>query len=278
MASRILTGERKRRRYAKSSDDEYLAKAKELSGLVPSLKKFKKRKTLKASEKRAIRRRETQLKNIPYLFPVTKKQAKRLKRGKMFLPGVQAIQLRNVSDTSKIRIGKAGDIFITDTQGEQPTRWIYWALDRKTVRSKERMRGAGRRAFDHMFPIEKIADMAAEAFARSDVKAVRLWAHAGVVGDSFEALGPFVMWVNEKWSNGRYMGQQERLGGDIYSNPSDPGKWINGLAIELEDANHAAKRAEINRKTKEEIERRQAEIKRDTKNRLRREKRRKKRR
>src|SRR5258708_3555572 len=156
----------------------------------------------------------------------------------MFLPGVRAIQLRGIKEDAKIRIGKLGDIFITYNERQ----WIYWSLDRETVRSKRAMRKAGESAFAKMFPIEKVSDLAKEAFARSDVKEVRLWAHAGIVGDSFEDLPAFIRWVNEKWNQGRYMGQQERLTGNLYSNPSDPGKWVNGIAILLEDSEYIKKR------------------------------------
>lgn len=239
MASRILSGPKRRRKKGpKRSTEDYLASAKKLSVLVPGLKKYRRRKTLKPAQKGAIARRERQLKNIPYLFPVTKKQKRKLGKGKMFLPGVQAIQLRGVQEGAEIKIGKKGDIFITYNE----RRWIYWSLDMETVRSRPKMRKAGEAAFAKMFPIEKIAEMAAEAFARSDVKEVRLWAHAGIVGDSFEDLPAFIRWVNEKWNQGRYMGEQERLGGNIYSNPSDPGKWVNGLAILLEDSEYVKKR------------------------------------
>lgn len=156
----------------------------------------------------------------------------------MFLPGVRAIQLRGVPETAEIKIGKLGDIFISYNERQ----WIYWSLDRQTVRSKKGMRKSGEIAFAKMFPIEKVSAMAAEAFARSDVKEVRLWAHAGIVGDSFEDLPAFIRWVNEKWNQGRYMGEQERLGGNLYSNPSDPGKWVNGLAILLEHKEYIKKR------------------------------------
>jgi hypothetical protein len=239
MASRILSGPKKRRKKGpKRSTEDYLASAKKLAPLVPGLKKYRRRKTLKPGQKAAIARRERQLKNIPYLFPVTKKQKRQLGKGKMFLPGVRAIQLRGVQEDAKIKIGKLGDIFISYKE----RRWIYWSLDRETVRSRRGMRKAGESAFAKMFPIEKVAEMAAEAFARSDVKEVRLWAHAGIVGDSFEDLPSFIRWVNEKWNQGRYMGTQERLSGNIYSNPSDPGKWVNGIAILLEDSEYIKKR------------------------------------
>jgi hypothetical protein len=240
MASRILSGKLKKKRKPQRSTEEYLASAKRLSGLVPKLKKYKRRKTLTRYEKSAIGRRERQLKNIPWLFPVTNKQAKKKNiRRKFFLPGIQAIQLRGLPPGTQIKIGPNGDIEVLAAGNR---RWLYWSLDRETVRSKHGMRKAGADAFSKMFPIEKISDMAAEAFARADVQQVNLWAHAGIVGDGFQDLPSFIRWVNEKWNAGRYMGEQDRTSGAIYSNPSDPGKWVNGIAILLEDKEYTAAR------------------------------------
>lgn len=206
--------------------------------MVPSLKKFKTRKTLKKSEKASIRRRERQLKNIPFLVPVTQKQTKKLGRKKIFLPGVQAIQLRNVSSDAKIKILKRGDVEVI--QGSQ--RWIYWSLDRDTVRSRRGMRKAGADAFNKQFPIEKVSYLTALAFKAYKVQQVHLWAHAGIVGDAFEDLQQFVMWVNEKWNQGRYVSTHYKVAGDIYSTPSDPGKWVNGIAILIENPEYTRRR------------------------------------
>lgn len=230
---------RKRRKREKRSDDSYLNSARNLSKLVPALSKYRRRKSLTRYEKAAIARREKQLKNIPFLVPVTKKQARKLGRKKLFLPGIRAIQLRNVEETSKIRIRKNGDIEVITPQN---MHWIYWALDRETVRSRGAMRHAGRLAFAKQFPIEKVSDLTAKAFAKYEVRQVHLWAHAGIVGDAFDDVGAFILWVNEKWSAGRYMGTQHRLGGNIYSNPSDPGEWVNGIAILIENPEYTKRR------------------------------------
>lgn len=234
MASKKKSGKRKKNTRTAA---DYIESARNLSALVPSLRKFKHRKTLKKSEKASIRRRERQLKNIPYLVPVTKSQAKKLTRKKLFLPGIQAIQLRNVAEGAKIKFTKHGDVEIIAPEG----RWIYWSLDRETVRSRRGMRKAGTDAFDKRFPIEKVSDLTAKAFSRYYVQQVQLWAHAGIVGDAFHTINEFIMWVNEKWNAGRYMGQQARIGG-IYENPSDPGKWVNGIAILVEDKEYTRKR------------------------------------
>ncbi len=215
---------KKKRKRIKRPDESYLQAAKQLANLVPKLKKYRKRKTLKPSEKSAIARREKQLRGVTDLHPVTKKQARKLKK-KLFLPGIQAIRLRGVPEDAKIKISAKGDISLTYNK----RRWIYWGLDRDTVRSKRGMKNAGRDAFNLQFPIEKVADLAKAAFKKLKVQQVNLWAHAGRVGDGFGDLQQFILWVNEKWHAGRY-GRSQNEGGS-----SDPGLWVNGIAILLEE-------------------------------------------
>lgn len=233
---------RKKKKKQPRSDASYLQAAKQLSPIVPKLRKYRKRKTLTRYEKSAITRREKQLKNIPFLVPVTKQQARRLKK-KLFLPGIQAIQLRNVPEGSKIRFKKRGDIEIISATGG---RWIYWSLDRDTVRSRRGMREAGKAAFDKRLPIEKVSDLTELAFKNYNVQQVHLWAHAGIVGDAFQDVQQFIMWVNEKWNAGRYMGSREESLGR-FSNPSDPGKWVNGIAILIENPEYTKRRKALER-------------------------------
>lgn len=238
---------KKSRKKTTRTTDDYLASARELSRLVPSLRKFRRRKTLTKSNKATIRRREKQLKNIPFLVPVTKKQAKNLGRRKLFLPGIQAIQLRNVTPDAQIKINRRGQITVV----EHDRRWIYWSLDRNTVRSRRGMREAGAKAFAKQFDIERVSDLTAAAFKRYRVQQVHLWAHAGIVGEGFEDLQQFVMWVNEKWNQGRYVTTRYRVGSpDIYTEPSDPGKWVNGIAILVENDEYTKKRKALNAKEK----------------------------
>ncbi|MDE2019762.1 MAG: hypothetical protein KGJ13_05460 [Patescibacteria group bacterium] len=168
---------------------------------------------------------------------MSKKQAKKLGRKKLFLPGVQAVQLRNVHPEAKIKFKGKNVEVLQDGQ-----RWIYWALDTDTVRSRRGMRKAGQDAFNKQFPIERVSDLAAKAFQKFRVQQVHLWAHAGIVGDAFESVQQFVMWVNEKWNQGRYISTRYFAGGDIYTQPSDPGKWVNGIAILIEDTGYTEKR------------------------------------
>jgi hypothetical protein len=249
-----------RQKAAERTDADYLASAKKLSKLVPSLKRFSSRKTLNApfkppkpgakprtqkqiakANRRIIRRREKQLKNIPDLVFVPTNKVKRFRK-KLFLPGIQAIQLRGLSPTASVKFKASGDIEVIETSDVGKQRWIYWGLDRDTVRSKRMMRAAGADAFNKKFPIEKVSDLTELAFKKYTIQQVHLWAHAGIVGDPFYDIGVFIRWVNEKWNAGRYMGTQERQSGAIYSNPSDPGKWVNGIAILVEDSEYTAKR------------------------------------
>jgi len=231
----------RRKKKVARSDDSYISSAKSLSNIVPGLKKYRKRKRLTRYEKGAITRKEKALKNIPYLVPLSPKQAKNVGRKKLFLPWVRAIQLRGVQSDAKIKIKKGGDIeVITPHQ-----HWVYWSLDRGSVRSRVAMRKAGEAAFAKQFPIELVSELTRKAFATFEVQQVHLWAHAGIVGDAHESIGAFVRWVNEKWNAGRYMGTQERLDGSIYSNPSDPGRWVNGIAILLADPEYIKRRRAI---------------------------------
>lgn len=231
----------RRKKKVKRSDESYLESAKSLSTLVPKLKKYRHRKRLTRYEKTAIAKRERQLKNIPFLVPLTQPQVKKLGKRKLFLPWVRAIQLRGVPPSATIKIKKGGDIEVFAAN----QHWVYWALDRDAVRSRVAMRKAGADAFAKQFPIELVSELTRKAFLKYEVQQVHLWAHAGIVGDAHESVGAFVRWVNEKWNAGRYMGTQERENGRIYENPSDPGRWVNGIAILLADPEYIKRRRAI---------------------------------
>lgn len=233
---------KKKKRSTRQTAD-YLLSVRNLAPLVPSLRKLKNRKTLTKSQKATIRRREKQLKNIPDIKPITAAQAKALGKKKLFLPGIQGIQLRGVKDGS-FKIRKNGDIEVIAGEG----RWIYWALDRQTVRSRRGMKSAADAAFNKKFPIDIVADLTKAAFKQYEVQQVNLWAHAGIVGANFRDINSFVMWVNEKWNAGRYMGTQQRtMSDEIYSSPSDPGKWVNGIAILIENPEYTKRRRALER-------------------------------
>lgn len=232
----MATAKKRRKKKPQRPVEQYIAAARELSPLVPKLKKYRKRKTLKPHEKGAITRKEKQLKGVTNLFPVTKKQARKIGKSKMFAPGVQAIRLRNVDpETATISINKYGDISVT----QAGRKWIYWALDRETVRSRPGMRKAGTDAFGKKFPIELVSDMAKIAFDKLHVQGVSLWTHGGRADAVFDDLPAFIRWVNEKWSAGRYMHTNEY--GELQDS-SDPGKWVSGIAILIEDAEYTARR------------------------------------
>lgn len=226
----------KRKRKQKRSDADYISSANKLASLVPEFKKLSRRKKLSAAEKSVITRREKQLKGIPNIFPVDARTAKKLTKDQLFAPGIRGVQLRNVSPNAKIKF-KGKDIEVTDNGH----RWIYWHLSRKTVRSRRGMRDAGRLAFEQQFPIERLSDLAADAFKRYNVLQVNLWAHAGIVGDPHHSINQFTQWVNEKWNAGRYTRTSE-FGGN-----SDPGRWVNGIAILLEPKEYTERRERLKR-------------------------------
>lgn len=239
----MASGKKSRRRIIRT-DADYIKSAASLSTFVPDFQKLKKRKRLTRSEKRRIRYREKQLKDVPYLVPVSKEQAKRLGSKKLFKRGVRAIQLKDVEPGEKLKISKRGDI----TTSNPNQTWIYWGLPRATVRSKRKMREVAPAAFNKQFPIDTIAAMAVKAFKSYDVKEIHLWTHHGAVGTGFEDAMAFIAWVNEKWQHGRYVSTvTNESTGHRYENPSDPGRWINGIAILIENPEYTKKKKEIKR-------------------------------
>lgn len=239
---------KKRRRRLKRSDADYINSARSLSALVPSLRPLAKRKKLKSIEKSRITRKERILKGVPNIFPVSRQQAKKL-GNQTFATGVQGIQLRGVPQDANIEF-KGKDL----TVQYNGRTYLYWHLSRATVRSRRGMRDAGRRAFEQQFPIDIVSELAETAFKTKNVVSVNLWAHAGIVGNPQETLSEFVRWVNEKWSAGRYISSiTNENTGHSYSIASDPGKWVNGIAILLEDKAYAKRRKALIKQNKNVI-------------------------
>jgi len=208
---------RPRKRKEKRPVSDYVEAARKLSKFVPSLKKYRRRKTLTRYEKAAITRKQKALQYTDHLIPITKKQYKKLKR---FTPGpgIQAVQLRNTGAHTKISFVR--DNMMVTSNGRT---WLYWELDRAQVKSKKGMTKAAREAFAMQFPVERIAALAQKAFEDLEPLAVYLWAPSGRVGRGFQDLPAFIDWLHENWNIGRYT-QQE--------------KWVNGIAILLQEGEH----------------------------------------
>lgn len=206
---------------------KYLESAKELSSLVPKLKKYSKRKNLSAREKNQISQFERLLRyRKETLVPVPTRaiKDKSVTRDKLFSKSVQAIDMRGLQTKAPgatIEF-KKGTIY-AKLSGR---RWVFWKLSRAAARSKKEMRERGKQAFEAKFPVELAAELAREAFKKYHVNQVQLWTVTGLAGTGFVDLQAFIDWVNEKWSNGRYV--------DDKGYSSDPGQWINGIAIEIE--------------------------------------------
>lgn len=95
----------------------YIAAAKKLSALAPSLKKYTTKEfqaqarkgIIPAAAKAAIARKEKLLRHTENLHPLTKKQYKAAKKlGITAGNGLQAMRLRNTEDKARIRVTKDG--------------------------------------------------------------------------------------------------------------------------------------------------------------------------
>lgn len=201
-------------RRTKRPTQDYLASAKRLAKFAPSLKKYRRRKTLSPAEKAAIRRKENALRFADHLIPLNKKQYAQL-RDYTPGPGIHAVQLRNTGSHTKINFVK-DNMFVTSNG----RTYLYWKLSRGDVKSKSGMKTAAQKAFDMQFPVEQIAELAHKAFEELEPIAVYLWAPAGRVGQGFASLRQFLTWLYENWNTGRYTNQE---------------KWVNGIAILLHE-------------------------------------------
>lgn len=235
----MARGKKPKKKIARTTQS-LLDSAKELSKYVPRLKKYKRRKTLTRGEARGIVRKEKLLAGVEDLFPVTKKQARRLKRQKMFGPGVQAVRLKGTPKDTKIKVNKAGTL----TFSSASEQWVFWPLDRETVRQRRGLKKAAGAAFEKRFPIEIVKDLAAEAFSHLQVHAIHLWTNAGAVGIGYQDFPRFSLFVDEKWHAGRYMRVDPET--RELKDASDPGLWVNGIAIKLEPPAYQARRKAAN--------------------------------
>jgi hypothetical protein len=221
-------------RIAKRASDAQKAQAKKISRFIPSYKRIANKKDLLSSgEISAITKAGKALRFAEGLRPLTKKEARKFK-GKLFefTPltksgkpykrpiRAQAIQLRGISPDADVKpIGK--DLHVTSNG----RRWLLWNID--NPRDKRAMKSAAAKAFAKQFPIERVAELAKVAFQKLKVIRIHLWAASGIVGKAFHDLEAFIDWVDTHWSAGRYVTDKGYA--------SDPEKWINGIAILIEE-------------------------------------------
>jgi hypothetical protein len=245
----------------KRDPQTYIDSAAELSPYVPKLKRFSRRKKLKPWEKSYIARIENIIRrsytNIDDLHPVSKSQAKKLK-GYLYEPEImvqsgpqrgqhrsykifQAMQFRNVGDDFRIdRV--LDDKLIVRSNGRT---WIYWKLPRI---SKQRMIEAAEEVFEDTAPddfnLERLAELAGEAFDNPKAKLVYLWSVQGRVGFPMRSLKQFIQWISESYLQGQSGAKLKEI-------------WVNGLAILVADVDEYISRSEINSFTMSYEERRE---------------------
>ena len=99
-----------RKRKTKRPVSNYLKSAIENNSIVPSLKKYRRRKRLSRWEKGAITRAENKIRRHggkTKLFPLSKRQQKSLKdKSAIVGKGIKAVSLNNTADDAEIRIVK----------------------------------------------------------------------------------------------------------------------------------------------------------------------------
>jgi hypothetical protein len=224
--------------------ETYVLSARELAPFVPKIRKLAKKKTLTSWEKSYVARIENVVKksftNIDDLIPVSKAQAKsqrgflyepeitvkrgkrkgQIQRSKMF----QAMQLRNVSETAKIK-KVTNETLVVEDLGRT---WVYWNLLKK--KTPKNMQRHGEQAFTtpEAFDIERVIELAQKAFDNPQTKIVYLWSKHGRVGIPMRSLAAFTRWII-----------------DDYSKYTQTDRWVNGLAILIADAGETISRAEI---------------------------------
>lgn len=216
MSRRKSSGLPPRKRYKPLPVTDYIRHAKELAQFAPSLKKYKNRKTLKPSEKSAIRAKMNALKYTDRLVKVPVKQMRALK-DYLVAPGVNAVKLNDTGADAKIvKVDK--DHLAVRSNGRI---WLYWRLDAMQPKNWRRsLKKAAETAFitPDAFPIEKIQMLAERAFANIKTIQVALWAKSGRVGEVFRDIGSFMDWLTDTYTLAY----------------KDTDEWMNGLAVLVE--------------------------------------------
>ena len=113
----------------KKSTIDYVKAAKAASRFVPSLKKYRNRKTLNRWEKAAISRAANNVAKASRgraLAPLTKAQAKKVNKNFIVGHGIRAIPVRaSELDGGKLRVDKNGNFTIKRTKGGKSRTWHY---------------------------------------------------------------------------------------------------------------------------------------------------------
>lgn len=194
-----------------------------LKAIVPSLKKFSRRKVFTEQEKRTIKRFSNMLPYSDNLHPVTKNIAKKY-RDELYTPkeddphtyGVQAIKLTHLPrEKYPIKIkDRHGHLEYVVQYPDGQREWWHSPISKIT---KQTLKKTARTAFEdnpYLLPLQDLAEQAARYFKNTQTKAVSLWTVDGIVGRTFRTFGEFELWLYREWEHYK-----------------DVNKWINGIAI-----------------------------------------------
>jgi len=208
------------------TDKEFIDKAIELAPIIPSVRKYVKRKKLRPAERAAISHKINLSRYQDHWVKISDSAAKNLPKENLVAPGIHAVQLKGMGERANVeRIDKEGNLFV-ESFGR---RWIFWRLENVKPPKVEK---AGKTVFDEnqfnaKFDIEKIKDLAEKAFTSKtlQVAEVKLWAEVGPVGPPLPSLRQFIHWIYESYSTYKHVD-----------------RWVNGIAIMLKDNGKPAKK------------------------------------
>jgi hypothetical protein len=197
------------KRTAKKREKQaYAKRARTLAKFVPGLKEYSSAAKITPKAEKEIRRRERQLKHVYNLRPVTAAQARGTFKGKLFAPGVRAVQMSEFESGSKFRAGKKGTTIISNGRTwlliPMPINW----------RSKKEAIKAGSNAF--RFPLETVIAQAEIAFHKYKPIGISLWAKQGRISRIHGDIEDFVLWINQHWQAGKYLSAPNQDTGRLY--------------------------------------------------------------
>ncbi|MDE2019667.1 MAG: hypothetical protein KGJ13_04980 [Patescibacteria group bacterium] len=232
-------------RKPKRTTASYLKDAARLAPIVPKLKKFRRRKTLKPYEKAQIVRYANAIPYSANLFPVKARIAKakpdllwpiyytvkEKHKGKKNVHAGEERRMHGIFAMREDNFGNPGAFHIYANSGKymegsrefslvsNGRKWIYWSLPKSGLKKRKlpnkQIAEYGRRAFElEDFPIEKLQKLAELQFRKLKTFRVALWTRHGRTRAVFDDLKQFLKWVAEEWEHYK-----------------ETDEWVKGLAV-----------------------------------------------